>query len=646
MFSCGQKVSISERPVEPVDQEITVIYPKPEQVIGASDSTFILGHVPPNDSRYALFDFTINGQGVAVHPDGGFLAFLPITPGDFVFKLRATRFEKTDPPRSVGMPIDTLELDLPVTIPEPLETIELPDAFVIVGDYHRPFGDLVLATGDRLNISFMGTSGCRAWASIDGVADSIPVAETEPRTQAYWGESVFGAGGVPDSLKLGGIYTGFYDVPDSVRADSVRITYHLAPPTMEKMFERFFWDMLPFSPAKPSLFQYVTDTDTIRAEDRSAYKIWFNDPAFPMTVRFTDSVQILRHGPRRGYFTIFQPEGVEAEAVGQEGDWYKLRMSQTQYAWANRNSVEVRPKGILPAKSLLRSIRTYSEPDKVLVEFPLAGKHPFRVIEESARRIKLQLFGVTSDTDWIRYDFSDSLVKLVTWFQPEPGLYEFTLDLSGDLWGYDTYYRGNMFYLQLNRPPSNPHTLQGKTIVLDPGHSADPGSIGPTGMTEAEANLNLALKLRDYLLKKGANVVMTRDDTAHVALYDRPSIAKAANADLFISIHNNALPDGVNPYANNGTSSYYYHPHSINLAKAIHPHLVRATGLADHGLFHGNLAVNRPTQYPAVLLECAFMIIPEQEAMLKTDKFRKRIAKAITAGIDDFLKGYDDGRTK
>jgi len=71
--------------------------------------------------------------------------------------------------------------------------------------------------------------------------------------------------------------------------------------------------------------------------------------------------------------------------------------------------------------------------------------------------------------------------------------------------------------------------------------------------------------------------------------------------------------------------------------------MLKATGLPDHGLYHGNLAVNRPTQYPAVLVECAFMIIPQQEAMLKTDKFRKKVAKAITKGIKNFLKEYNHG---
>ena len=136
---------------------------------------------------------------------------------------------------------------------------------------------------------------------------------------------------------------------------------------------------------------------------------------------------------------------------------------------------------------------------------------------------------------------------------------------------------------------------------------------------------------------------MTRmDNITPVALYERPIIANANEADLFLSIHNNALPDGVNPFENNGSSTYYYHPHSINLARNIQKELIKATGLGDYGLYHGNLAVNRPTQYPAVLIETAFMIIPEQEALLKTDKFRKKVAKAIAKGVEQFLKEYDN----
>ena len=48
-------------------------------------------------------------------------------------------------------------------------------------------------------------------------------------------------------------------------------------------------------------------------------------------------------------------------------------------------------------------------------------------------------------------------------------------------------------------------------------------------------------------------------------------------------------------------------------------------------------------QYPAVLVECAFMILPEQEALLKTKEFQTRTAKGIAQGIENFLREFGDG---
>jgi N-acetylmuramoyl-L-alanine amidase len=115
-------------------------------------------------------------------------------------------------------------------------------------------------------------------------------------------------------------------------------------------------------------------------------------------------------------------------------------------------------------------------------------------------------------------------------------------------------------------------------------------------------------------------------------------MAAKGDADILISIHNNALPDGINPFYNNGTSAYYYHPHSKPLAEAIHKHLLHETGLRDYGLYYGNLALTRASLMPAVLVECAFMMIPGQEAMLRTNRFQRRCARAIMDGIIEYMK--------
>ena len=74
------------------------------------------------------------------------------------------------------------------------------------------------------------------------------------------------------------------------------------------------------------------------------------------------------------------------------------------------------------------------------------------------------------------------------------------------------------------------------------------------------------------------------------------------------------------------------------LARAVQSALVEKTGMNDFGLYYGNLAVNRPTHYPAILVECAFMMIPEQEALLKTEKYWKKVSRAIVKGIEEFIR--------
>ncbi|MCP4704162.1 MAG: N-acetylmuramoyl-L-alanine amidase [candidate division Zixibacteria bacterium] len=607
--------------------QIDVVYPKKNSTIGAVDSSFILGSVSP------AYDLFINGIPIPVQKDGGFLAFLPINPGNFEFNIEAvvafdTRIFSTSWEQSAS-------LSWPVYVPEPVESFGY-DSLQISDTKDSAFNQ-ILVSGDRLIVEFQATPACNAWFSIPGIVDSVPMAETAPQSQAYWGETVFGVGAVPDSLMIKGKYRGFYDIGYNKIFDSTRICYFLAGPNKKDIF-----NVLLDTPAELLDFDYLMLIKSIGKTfiDSSSYFIQINPDNYPCTVELIDSVSIIRVGPRKGYLSIFQPKGVNALAVGREAGWIKLKLSQTQFGWIQNRSVRFLEDGSLPEKSYVRAVRTYSDSEQHLIEIPLSDKHPFQLIEKDRCSATLKIYGANSDTDWIRYDFKDDNIDYIGWSQPEPDIYQLDFKFINPIWGYDIYYESNTLKCIFNKQPNNIGRLKNKKIVVDPGHSPDPGAIGPTRLTESEANLNIALQLKKELEKKGAIVIMTRDDNSPLPLYDRPKIAKARDADLFISIHNNALPDGVDPYKNNGVSTYYYHLHSLDLAKSIQREIIKGTGFNNYGLYHGNLAVNRPTQYPAVLVECAFIILPEHEALLKTNKFQKKVAKSIRKGIEHFFKEY------
>jgi N-acetylmuramoyl-L-alanine amidase len=120
-------------------------------------------------------------------------------------------------------------------------------------------------------------------------------------------------------------------------------------------------------------------------------------------------------------------------------------------------------------------------------------------------------------------------------------------------------------------------------------------------------------------------------------LYDRTFLAELLDAELLISIHNNALPDGVNPFENHGTSVYYFHPHSLDLARALQRGLLGRLGLRDLGFGRSSLALVRPTWPLAVLTEGAFMMIPAQEAGLRQPDYLEAYARGVVDGIRDFL---------
>jgi N-acetylmuramoyl-L-alanine amidase len=133
---------------------------------------------------------------------------------------------------------------------------------------------------------------------------------------------------------------------------------------------------------------------------------------------------------------------------------------------------------------------------------------------------------------------------------------------------------------------------------------------------------------------------MTRTTMDTVQLHPRRQMARRANAHAFVSIHLNAYPDGVNPFqAPNGTGTYFYRTHAEPLARATQQGMLEHMGLHDEGIFFRSLAVVVQTWMPAILTEGAFVIIPEQEAAMRTREFQERYARGIVDGLAAYFRG-------
>lgn len=188
---------------------------------------------------------------------------------------------------------------------------------------------------------------------------------------------------------------------------------------------------------------------------------------------------------------------------------------------------------------------------------------------------------------------------------------------------------------------------EAKIIVIDPGHGGnDPGAGRADGPKEKELTLKIGLKVRDMLQSYGYTVIMTRDGDYHldkdvdVDLRKRAAIANNNNADLFVSIHINS----AGPTAK-GSETYYHTTNTLGgkskaLATSIQNKLFNYLALSsfNRGVKTADFSVLRNTTMPAVLTEVAFISNPNEEALLITDAFQTKAAKAIVDGILDYLK--------
>lgn len=227
-------------------------------------------------------------------------------------------------------------------------------------------------------------------------------------------------------------------------------------------------------------------------------------------------------------------------------------------------------------------------------------------------------------------------------------------------------------------------------VVIDAGHGGkDPGAVGSKAR-EKNINLAVALKAGKYIREnlKDVKVVYTRDDDTFIGLAERAEVANKHKADLFISIHSNAMTDkrfsGAETYvlgqtmdeANlqvamkensvitfekdyetkyegfdpNSVESYIifslmqntYLKQSTEFATLIQDQFRSRVGRKDRGVRQAGFQVLWRTTMPSVLVELGFVTNPEEEKFLLSEQGQDYLASAIFRAFRDYKQTIDN----
>lgn len=195
----------------------------------------------------------------------------------------------------------------------------------------------------------------------------------------------------------------------------------------------------------------------------------------------------------------------------------------------------------------------------------------------------------------------------------------------------------------LIRTPQPPLVQRKILVVLDPGHGGS--NIGTQTKSkpryqEKSLNLVTAKFVQTYLQQLGFQVMMTRNEDRFLSLNERAEFANENKAILFVSIHYNSAPspeaEGIEVFFYQSNANKTRSHTSKKLAQSILKHTLSLTQAKSRGVKHGDYAVIRKTDMPAVLVEGGFFTNPAEMEKLKDPAYIKKLAWGIASGINDF----------
>lgn len=568
----------------PAEAPITVQYPQENmKVPRGAKNVYLFGQV----RLPAPVTLEINGSTVPVHKNGGFIAFLPVETGSFPFVLTAASQGKIyQAVRHITVPgTDIKEFEKTAAF-DPEEVFP-----------QRP---VALLPGDTLPLYVRGTPGAEVTAALPGLKGGKKIKLTESASQP-------------------GIYRASFIISPSQKPKEVKLIYRMqfAPSHSKAKIT---------APAKLS----VWDKKTIKQALITA----------PGTkIRKLPTVQGNLYPHYRAYGQV--------QITGEKANQYRLVLNEQESAWLEKTNLK-QTHSLITEDNLIQTLQMTVLNNKTRISFEGTRAVPIR-IEEFKDRLELSLYYSQMPEENFSFDAGSPIVDYIHWAKTASNTVSFKIYFKPgqSLWGYGYDFDGTNLWVDLiHKPalsPTKQKPLAGARILIDAGHSPKrtppyDGAVGPTGYLEYEATLALAMELKPKLEKLGATVILTRQGNNKMSLQARYQKALEENAHIFVSLHYNALPDTLNPLEKpRGYSIYYTYPHSFGLAQAVYQAYNRLAPVADNGLVHNDvLFIPRISPMPSILVENAFIILPEQEEMAQSVQGRAPFVQALYEGILKF----------
>ncbi len=330
--------------------------------------------------------------------------------------------------------------------------------------------------------------------------------------------------------------------------------------------------------------------------------------------------------------------GIVLKVVDSTIGNYKVQLSKDHLAYLpkenfkNDSTIKIQPYYLTNSWIVTGD----STSDYVMVS--LDEKLPYRSMQQiNPSKIVIDVFGATSNTNWITQRSAAKEITNVYHEQIEDDVFRITIELKHKQhWGYSIFYKDKRLVIKVKRQPEE-LSLEKMKIAVDAGHGGDNnGASGiKTGIPEKKYTLLIAKQLEKELLDKEAKVFMTRTKDTAIGMVERTLMTKKEDPDFLISIHlNSSVKDSIR-----GVSTYYRYIGFRPLTQYIQESMLKISGLKDFGNIGSfNFALSGPTEYPNCLVEVAFLSNKEDEQLILDPEFHKAVATQIVEGIKEWLK--------